>query len=67
VAAGSGLPVAALGCAGAFPKWPARALGIYAAGSSHAVMENIIWFHNFLLWLITIITLFVLVLLRSWR
>jgi len=27
------------------------------------VMENIIWFHNFLLWLITIITLFVLALL----
>src|SRR3954454_15891155 len=27
------------------------------------VMENIIWFHNFLFWLITIITLFVLVLL----
>jgi len=27
------------------------------------VMENIIWFHNFLLWLITAITLFVLVLL----
>jgi cytochrome c oxidase subunit 2 len=27
------------------------------------VMENIIWFHNFLFWLITIITLFVLALL----
>jgi cytochrome c oxidase subunit 2 len=27
------------------------------------VMENIVWFHNFLLWLITAITLFVLVLL----
>ena len=27
------------------------------------VMENITWFHNFLLWLITAITLFVLVLL----
>jgi cytochrome c oxidase subunit 2 len=27
------------------------------------VMENIIWFHNFLFWLITIITLFVLTLL----
>src|ERR1700709_2260971 len=27
------------------------------------LMENIIWFHNFLFWLITIITLFVLVLL----
>jgi cytochrome c oxidase subunit II len=27
------------------------------------VMENITWFHNFLLWLITIITLFVLALL----
>src|ERR1700690_86113 len=27
------------------------------------VMENIIWFHNFLFWLITAITLFVLALL----
>ena len=27
------------------------------------VMENIIWFHNYLLWVITIITLFVLALL----
>jgi len=27
------------------------------------VMDNIIWFHNFLLWLVTIITLFVLGLL----
>ena len=27
------------------------------------VMENIIWFHNFLLWLITAITIFVLILL----
>jgi len=27
------------------------------------VMENIVWFHNFLLWVITIITLFVLALL----
>src|SRR5262245_22309299 len=27
------------------------------------VMENIVWFHDFLLWLITAITLFVLVLL----
>ena len=26
-------------------------------------MDNIIWFHNFLLWLITAITLFVLALL----
>jgi cytochrome c oxidase subunit 2 len=27
------------------------------------VMENIVWFHNFLLWLVTLITLFVLALL----
>ena len=31
--------------------------------SASPVMDNIIWFHNFLLWLITIITLFVLGLL----
>jgi cytochrome c oxidase subunit 2 len=31
--------------------------------SASPVMDSIIWFHNFLLWLITIITLFVLVLL----
>ena len=31
--------------------------------SASPVMDNIIWFHNFLLWLITIITLFVLALL----
>ena len=32
-------------------------------GSASPVMDNIIWFHNFLLWLITAITLFVLALL----
>jgi cytochrome c oxidase subunit 2 len=32
-------------------------------GSASPVMDNIIWFHNFLLWLITAITLFVLILL----
>ncbi|MBI3701747.1 MAG: cytochrome c oxidase subunit II [Afipia sp.] len=32
-------------------------------GSASPVMDNIIWFHNFLLWLITAITLFVLLLL----
>ena len=32
-------------------------------GSASPVMDNIIWFHNFLLWLITAITVFVLVLL----
>ncbi|WP_458758273.1 cytochrome c oxidase subunit II [Afipia sp. TerB] len=32
-------------------------------GAASPVMENIIWFHNFLLWIITGITLFVLVLL----
>ena len=31
--------------------------------SATPVMDNIVWFHNFLFWLITIITLFVLVLL----
>src|SRR6201982_742473 len=31
--------------------------------SGSPVMDNIIWFHNFLLWLITLITLFVLALL----
>ena len=31
--------------------------------SATPVMDNIIWFHNFLLWLITAITLFVLALL----
>ena len=31
--------------------------------SASPVMDNIVWFHNFLFWLITIITLFVLVLL----
>ena len=32
-------------------------------GSASPVMDNIIWFHNFLLWLITAITVFVLALL----
>ncbi len=32
-------------------------------GSASPVMDNIIWFHNFLLWLITAITVFVLILL----
>lgn len=32
-------------------------------GSASPVMDNIIWFHDFLLWLITAITLFVLILL----
>ncbi len=32
-------------------------------GSASPVMDNIVWFHNFLLWLITAITLFVLALL----
>jgi cytochrome c oxidase subunit II len=36
-------------------------LGLQDAGTP--VMENIIWFHNFLLWLITAVALFVLVLL----
>ena len=31
--------------------------------SASPVMDNIIWFHNFLLWIITVITLFVLALL----
>jgi cytochrome c oxidase subunit 2 len=31
--------------------------------SASPVMDNIIWFHNFLLWIITIITIFVLALL----
>ena len=32
-------------------------------GAASPVMENIIWFHNFLLWIISAITLFVLALL----
>ncbi|MCX7309422.1 MAG: cytochrome c oxidase subunit II [Afipia sp.] len=32
-------------------------------GSASPVMDNIIWFHNFLFWLITAITIFVLILL----
>ena len=36
-------------------------LGLQSAGTP--VMDNIIWFHNFLLWVITAITLFVLALL----
>ena len=38
-------------------------LGLQEAASP--VMADIIWFHNFLLWIITAITLFVLALLRS--
>src|SRR5690348_18498248 len=36
-------------------------LGLQAAATP--VMDNIIWFHNFLLWLIAAITIFVMVLL----
>ena len=36
---------------------------MHAAASRLPVMENIVWFHNFLFVLITLITLFVLALL----
>ena len=46
--------------------WPASASprpGSSASESATPVMDDIVWFHDFLLWLITAITLFVLVLL----
>jgi cytochrome c oxidase subunit 2 len=56
--AGGAAAVAATGATGQPHPWQ---LGLQA--SATPVMDNIIWFHNLLLWIITIIALFVLILL----
>ena len=46
------------------PNWASRRPGKYQLQEAATpVMDDITWFHNFLLWLITVITLFVLALL----
>jgi cytochrome c oxidase subunit 2 len=56
--------VALVACGAAFAELGQPAPWEYTLQESATpVMDNITWFHNFLLWLITIITLFVLALL----
>ncbi len=57
VLAAAGAAFAAAGPRSAF------ALGITLQPSASPVMDNITWFHNFLLWIITAITVFVAILL----
>ena len=56
--------VALVSCGAAFAELGQPAPWEYTLQEAASpVMENIVWFHNFLFWLITIITLFVLALL----
>src|SRR3979411_3447279 len=56
--------VALVACGAAFAELGQPAPWEYTLQEAASpVMENIVWFHNFLFWLITIITLFVLALL----
>src|SRR3979490_3211701 len=56
--------VALVSCGAAFAELGQPAPWEYTLQEGASpVMENIVWFHNFLFWLITIITLFVLALL----